>query len=72
MTRVMNFMAGFMVGIALGGAAAALMVPDSGSEMRARFRERMQHALEEGNQAAEVARADAYRRLAELKESRTD
>jgi gas vesicle protein len=72
MARVMNFMAGFMVGIALGGAAAALMVPDSGSEMRARFRERIRRALEEGNRAADVARADAYRHMAELKESRTD
>ena len=69
MTRVMNFLAGFMIGIALGGAAAALMVPDSGSEMRERVRMRIRQALEEGNRAAEAARADAYSRLAELKEA---
>jgi len=70
MRRAMNFLAGFAMGIALGGAAAALMVPDSGGETRERFRVRIRQALEDANRAAEAARTEAYTRLGELKDAR--
>ena len=72
MRRVMNFLAGFAIGIALGGAAAALMVPDSGDQTRERLRVRIRQVLDEANRAAEAARAEAYTRLDELKDARTN
>jgi gas vesicle protein len=68
MTRVMNFLAGFTIGVALGGAAAALVIPDSGGETRERLHLRIRQILEDANRAAEAARAEAHTRLAELKD----
>lgn len=67
MMRLINFLAGFIVGIFLGGAIAMLFVPQSGMETREHFWGRIEAILEEGRQAAETARADAHARLADLK-----
>ena len=67
MMRLINFLAGFVVGIALGGTIAMLFAPQSGSETQERFRRRLEAILEEARQAAEATRADAHTRLAELK-----
>jgi gas vesicle protein len=67
MMRLINFLTGFIVGIALGGAIVTLFAPQSGSETRERFRSRIEAVLEEGRHAAESTRAEAHARLADLK-----
>jgi gas vesicle protein len=67
MMRLFNFLAGFTVGIALGGVIAALLAPQSGPETRERLRGRIGMVMEEARRAAETTRADAHARLADLK-----
>jgi gas vesicle protein len=67
MMRLFKFLAGFIVGMALGGAIGMLLAPQSGLEARENLRSRLEAILEEGQQAAEKTRADAHARLAELK-----
>ncbi len=67
MIRFINFLAGFIVGVALGGAIAMLLAPQSGSETQQRIQGRINAIREEARQAAEATRADAQARLAELK-----
>ena len=67
MMRLIKFLAGLIVGIALGGAIAMLLAPQSGSETRELLRSRVEIILEEGRQAAEKSRIDAQARLDELK-----
>ena len=67
MMRLIKFLAGLIVGIALGGAIAMLLAPQSGSETRELLRSRAEIILEEGRQAAEKSRIDAQARLDELK-----
>jgi gas vesicle protein len=67
MMRFINFLTGFVVGVALGGAAAMLLAPQPGSVTKQRIRSRIEAVREEVRQAAEATRADAQARLAELK-----
>ena len=67
MMRLINFLAGFVVGMALGGAATLLLAPQSGAETRELIQTRVSMILEEGRRAAEQTRADAHARLADLK-----
>ncbi len=67
MMRLINFLAGFIVGMALGGTITILLAPQSGPETRERFWSRVEAILDEGRQAAENTRAEAHARLAELK-----
>jgi gas vesicle protein len=68
MMRLINFLAGFIVGLALGGAVAMFMAPQSGSETQQFLQSRFGGILEEARQAAQAARTDAYTRLTELKQ----
>jgi gas vesicle protein len=67
MMRMIRFLAGFIIGMALGGALAVLFTPQPGTETREHLRGRVDTILEEGRQAAERTRAEAHARLAELK-----
>ncbi len=67
MMRLINFLAGFIVGVVLGGMIALLFAPKPGPETQEWFRRRFEGVLEEARQAAETTRADAHARLAELK-----
>jgi gas vesicle protein len=67
MRRFINFLAGLIVGMALGGAIAMLLTPQPGSETQQRIQSRIEAIREEARQAAEASRADAQARLAELK-----
>jgi gas vesicle protein len=67
MMRLIRFLAGLIVGMALGGAIAMLLAPKSGSETRELLRSRVEFILEEGRQAAESSRTDSQARLTELK-----
>ena len=68
MKRLINFLTGFIVGMSLGAAIGLLLAPQSGSETLTLVRGRVNEVMEEGRQAAERTRADAYARLADLKE----
>jgi gas vesicle protein len=72
MMRLINFLTGFVVGMALGGALVTLLAPQSGSETREGFRGRIEAILEEGRQAAESTRVEAHARLADLKAKQGD
>jgi gas vesicle protein len=67
MMRFINFLAGFIVGVALGGTIAMLLAPQSGSETQQRIQSRIDAIREEARRAAEATRADAQARLADLK-----
>jgi gas vesicle protein len=67
MMRLINFLAGFIVGVVLGGAIVTLYAPQPGSETRERFLSRFEAILEEGRRTAESTRAEAHARLADLK-----
>ena len=67
MLRLFKFLAGFIVGLALGGAIAMLLAPQPGLETRERLRGRVNTILEEGRRASAHTRADAHARLADLK-----
>jgi gas vesicle protein len=67
MMRFINFLAGFIVGVALGGTIAMLLAPQSGSETQQRIQCRIDAIREEARRAAEATRADAQARLADLK-----
>lgn len=67
MMRLINFLAGFIAGVVLGGAVAMLLVPQSGTETQKLIRSRVEAIREEARQAAEAARSDAHARIADLK-----
>ncbi len=65
--RIVKFMVGFVIGLALGWGLAVLFMPQSGREVRRRLQQRWERTLEEARSAAEETRRQAYIRLAELK-----
>ena len=67
MMRLIKFLAGFIVGMALGGAIAMLFAPQAGAETRQSFRSRLDAILDEARQAAEATRAEANARLVDIK-----
>ena len=70
MLRMIRFVAGFIVGMALGGALALLFAPQPGLETRESLLGRVDTILEEGRRASERTRAEAHARLADLKTSK--
>jgi len=67
MKRFINFLAGFLTGLAVGGVIAALFAPQSGGDTLETLRGRVQQIMDDARQAAETTRRDAEIRLAELK-----
>jgi gas vesicle protein len=67
MKRFINFLAGFLTGLAVGGVIAALFAPQSGGETLDALRGRAERIMDDARQAAEATRRDAQIRLAELK-----
>ncbi len=72
MKRLINFLAGVAIGMVIGGATAALLAPQPGTETREQLRARGQEVLEEARRAAEATRAEAHIRLAEIKAGQVD
>lgn len=67
MRRFFNFLAGFLMGLAIGGTLAALFAPQSGGETLDNVRGRVRQILDDARQAADETRDEAQIRLAELK-----
>ncbi|MBN1995607.1 MAG: YtxH domain-containing protein [Anaerolineae bacterium] len=65
--RVINFVAGFLVGAALAAIAVLLITPQSGNELQATIRARFEEILAEGRKAAAVRRAELENTLANLR-----
>ena len=68
--RLMRFLSGFVIGMSLGAAIGLLFAPQSGEETIELIQSRFQGILDEGRQAAEQTRADAYARLSDLEGGR--
>lgn len=64
--RVMRFLAGFIGGMVLGAAAVLLTTPQSGSDIQADIRSRIDGLMNEGREAASARRAELEARLASL------
>lgn len=69
MGRVFRFLTGFLAGMAFGALLALMWAPHTGPDLRARVRERVLLALEEGRQAAQARRAELLQRLEEARRS---
>lgn len=67
MTRVINFMSGFVVGLIIGSVTVLLTTPQSGSSLQSEARSRWDNAVAEGKKAAAARRAELEARLASLK-----
>lgn len=67
MWRALNFVAGLLLGAALGASLVLLTTPKSGADTRALVRSRIDGLLEEGRQAAAERRAELETRMADLK-----
>jgi gas vesicle protein len=62
----MRFLAGFIIGLILGGVAVLLTTPQSGTDLQQGARSRFDGLLDEGRKAAAVRRIELETRLAEL------
>lgn len=65
--RVINFVAGFLVGAAIGAIVVLLSTPQSGSELQVEVRSRFEGILTEGRKAAAARRAELEEKLASLR-----
>ena len=65
--RVINFVAGFLVGTMIAAIVVLLTTPRSGTEFQSQIRARFEGMLAEGRRAAEARRAELEQKLASLK-----
>ncbi|MCL4303649.1 MAG: YtxH domain-containing protein [Anaerolineae bacterium] len=64
--RVFNFVLGFFGGMIIGAAIVLLTTPQSGDELQAGIRGRLDGIMNEGRAAALARRAELEARLASL------
>ncbi|GIK39145.1 MAG: hypothetical protein BroJett011_29780 [Chloroflexota bacterium] len=64
--RVFNFVLGFFGGMIIGAAVVLLITPQSGDELQAGIRGRLDNLMNEGRAAALARRAELEARLASL------
>ena len=65
--RVINFLAGFVIGAIVGSTLVLLTTPQSGSALQEGARSRWDEAMAEGRKAATARRAELEARLASMK-----
>jgi gas vesicle protein len=65
--RVVNFVAGFLVGAAIAAIFVLLTTPQSGNDLQMEIRARFEGILAEGRTAAAARRAELEDKLASLK-----
>jgi gas vesicle protein len=64
--RVFNFVLGFFGGLIIGAGAVLLTTPQSGTDLQAGIRSRIDGLMNEGREAANARRAELEARLASL------
>lgn len=62
--KVVRFVSGMLLGLALGWAVGSLFAPRSGQEMQQEVRRRIELVIDEGRRAAEERRAELDAELA--------
>ena len=67
MRKIMNFFAGGIAGVLVGGVAALLMAPTSGDELRGSAQSRLDMFLNEIRRASAERRAELEAQLEALK-----
>jgi len=67
MRKVFSFLTGLLAGAIVGVAAAILLAPYSGSELREQVRTRVQGLIEEGRRAAAARRTELEAQLEAFK-----
>jgi hypothetical protein len=65
--KVINFLAGFLVGAVAGGAAGILLAPYGGTELREQVQLRFEALVQEGQKAATARRAELEAQLEAFK-----
>lgn len=68
MKKLFSFMAGFMSGVLVGGAAVLLLTPESGQQLRADAVDRWEEALEKARQARERTERQMTQEFERMKE----
>ena len=68
MDDMIDFLGGFLVGAAIGGAVGLLLAPQSGSDLQQKIRERTEMVIEEGRRAAADRRAELEAQFAQSKQ----
>lgn len=68
MDKSLSFLGGFVLGAVVGAAAAALMAPQSGNDLQAQIRERIEMMAEEGRRAAAERRAELEAQFAQARQ----
>lgn len=71
MRKMLNFFAGGIAGVLVGGVAALLMAPSSGDELREGAQSRLDRFLDEIRRAAAERRAELELELETLKRGET-
>lgn len=71
MRRLLSFLFGAILGGLVGSTTALLLAPESGAELRARLRERVDAFGAEIRQAAATRRIELQQRLETLRAPRT-
>jgi len=67
MGKVLDFLAGFVLGSVVGGAVGLLVAPRKGSDTQALIRDRVSLVIEEGRRAADDRRAELEAQFAEAR-----
>jgi len=63
--KILRFMAGFALGVLVGGTLILLLTPQSGPEIRGRIQRQVAQILSEARQAAEARRDELQQQIAE-------
>ena len=63
MRKVVNFLAGFLVGGLTGAAVGLLIAPEPGSKLQKRIQARMDELVQEGRKAAAARQAELEEQL---------
>lgn len=67
MNKIFSFLAGALCGALVGGAAAILLAPASGEQLRADAQARWEQALQEAQQAMEETRRELEAQFEQMK-----
>jgi hypothetical protein len=70
MMRVLNFVAGLIIGVIIGAMLILLITPQSGQDLQQRFKDWLDSVMNEGRKAFEARRVELERRMADIQAGR--